>query len=284
MFLPFDPAGKELAVIGNTTTDEFLAHHGVKGMKWGVRKAESSARLGRDSKIVESGKGWTVDDEGRVTISKGATISRVVRGTAGLFGGAGNDWQSGKPVYAAFKPVDINDYEHFFGRSKSLFTKEASTVVKLTPKSTLRAPGPKEATALYFQTAKENPEALKDLQGLLHGVAKFNLNKALDDPSTQTAYDVYSIALDAGNYSKSKTSLNKHYFDKLGKSGYNMLVDPSDAGTDFDAPIIVLDGKKSLDYKGQHIVDKVSQESARKLYNSHHAEEGKRYLQKLGYN
>jgi hypothetical protein len=33
-----------------TTLDEFLSHHGIKGMKWGVRKGVGTARASVDAK------------------------------------------------------------------------------------------------------------------------------------------------------------------------------------------------------------------------------------------
>lgn len=248
-----------------------LLHYGVKGMKWGVRKERPS-----------SGTGWSVDSAGRIEISPGTPISRVVRNHKGLFGGTGGGWDSGGPVYAAFKPVDTAGYAHFFGRSKSLLVKEASTVQKLIPTKKLLAPGPKESASIFFKTVSSDPEALESLKKNLHGVARMQLSAAIKDPTSPEAYNVYALALDAGNYSKDR-SMNQKYYEALKKSGYNMLLDPSDAMGGFDAPIIVLDGKKSLKLKSQTIVDKNSQKSVRLAYKSESRKAGASYLEKLGY-
>ena len=260
-------------------SDLELLHYGVKGMKWGVRKDRSSSGSSTSS---ERGT-YKIHPDGKIEINPGVEISRVVRNTNGLFGGTGRDWASSHPVYAAFLPGDKAQYEHFFGRSKSLLVKEASTVLKLTPKEKLTAPGPKEAASIFYDLARKDPEFRQGLESGLNGFARRQLKSNIENPTSKRAHSDYALALDSANYSERFKGTNQKYFEALKKAGYNSLLDPSDAYGGFDAPIIVLDGKKSLELKHQYAVDKVSQERVRQAVKSTQYELGKTYLEKLGY-
>ena len=259
-----------------------LEHYGVLGMKWGRRKSDGNSAVPKSRKSSPT-KDWTTSSSGEIKIRKGATISRVVRNNNGLFGGKGVSLDSGKPIYAAFKPVDTSAYEHFFGKKKGLLVKEASTVLKLQTKEALKMPDPKKATELYFDMVSKDPAAQKMLSDNLSGFAKAQLKKALAAPDSEKARTVYTIALDAGNYKEGLRPLNKKYYDEVKKAGYNALVDLSDMYMDFDTPIMVLDGEKSLVVKSKYAVDKITAEKARLSYKKEQASAGKTYLQSLGY-
>lgn len=253
--------------------DIFLKHYGVIGMRWGVRK-DSQASSKSD---------WSISDNGEINIKKGAVLSRVVRNHKGLMGGKGVSLESGKPIYAAFKQADVAGYEYFFGRGKNLLVKDASTVLKLEAKEPLKAPGPKEAARLYFDMINDDSDAQKTLYDNVRGVAKMQFKKSLNDPSGKEAYNLYTLALDGGNYDKKLNAVNVKYYEAVKKAGYNMLLDASDATLEFDSPVIILDGKKSLGIKSQYLVDKITSNNARMTYNQSQINAGKTYLQLLGY-
>jgi hypothetical protein len=64
-------------------TDEFLAHFGVKGMRWGVRRENRINRLER----VGSGKGSTLDN---IRVASGELSSKSMRRHGGVAGAAAN--------------------------------------------------------------------------------------------------------------------------------------------------------------------------------------------------
>ena len=257
------------------TLDKFLEHAGVKGMKWGVRKSDKS--------IVESGKGWSISNDGEINLDKGAIISRVVRNNNGMFGGRGHELDSGRPLYASFKPVDTVAYEHFFGSAKGMFVKEASAVVKFRVSEPIKVPGPKKATELFFDMVNKDPEAKKLLKSNLTGMVKFRLDKTLTEPDSRAGYNLYTAALDSGNYNAKLKPLSDKYYAKVQKAGYNALLDSSDAAFGFDAPIIVLNAKQSLTTEARYVVDKLSANNARLSYRKEAAAAGKTYLERLGY-
>jgi hypothetical protein len=259
---------------------DILSHHGVKGQKWGVRKEESPT----GSIQSASGKGWTIASDGSIEISRGATISRVVRNTKGLLGGEGASLDSGKPIYAAFKPIDAATYENMLGRRKSLLVKNASNVLQLTPKSKLRSPGPKESMGLYFDTLRSDPKVAGQVRESISPMLRARFDKALSGKGNKGEdYFVYSTAYDSGNYKESLSGVNKAYHDRVKSKGFNMIVDPSDASLGVaDAPIIILDGR-SVELKSQYFVDKASSMRAKDAFNTEAAKAGKTYLEKLGY-
>lgn len=67
------------------TYDDYLAHYGIKGMKWGVRKRRSSSSSGRKSKRHSSqSTGEPHNHEKAKKVAKGAAAAAVVAGGVAL--------------------------------------------------------------------------------------------------------------------------------------------------------------------------------------------------------
>lgn len=259
------------------TYSDYLEHAGVKGMKWGQRKADLP---------IAVGSGWTIKSDGSVDIDKGTNIQRVVRGHAGLFGGVGEDFGGADSMYASFTPRDNAQYEHFFGRKKGLLVKEASRVLTFETNVSLKAPPPKESAKEYLQMLREDPKLLASVNKGLSGFAKINLARAMQNPETSSAMDIYSIAYDAGNYNPKMQGVNKAFHARLGKKGYNMVIDASDALAEFQAPVVIFNAKQNVALKSQKIVDQISQEVVRKevqAQNQNSATQGRAIMEALGY-
>lgn len=253
--------------------DDFLEHYGKKGMKWGVRK----------EKAHSSGPGWTIHADGSIDIKAGAKIQRVVRGHAGLMGGVGQDFGTADAMYASFTALDNTSYEHGFGRKKGLFVKEASRVLTFSPKVPLKSPPPKLAAKTYLELLKRNPESHAIVKDNLGGMTKLMLKKAIENPESDNAQLVYGYAYDMGNYNPKALAVNQRFTKELGKKGYNMLMDPVDSATEFNAPVVVFNAKSNVELVSQRIVDKVSQEVVRKQYNSQIQTAGRSIMETLGY-
>lgn len=260
--------------------EAYLKHHGVKGMKWGVRKSEGSTSK---SPSMASGKNWTISNDGSIHIKKGGEIQRVVRNHKGLFGGTGEAFGvSSGAMYAAFTPKDKAEYEHHFGRSKSLLVKDASMVLKFKVTKDLRSPSPKEAADIYVDLLRHNPE--------LRAIAKKNMgpfadvDKVIDKPSTQKSIDLTTVGYDSGNYNPKLKPINDAYHEAVKAKGYNMIMDLSDGAGGFQAPVVILEGRKHLELSSQSIVDKASQEKVRRTVKDlNQINRGIEVLDKLGY-
>lgn len=276
------------------TNDLELFHYGVKGMKWGVRRTDAQldrAAKARDSSssssnsskpIFRKGDKWAIYDDGSIELKKGAQIQRVARQHKGMMGGVGEDLGLKGATYASFTPEDNASYEHGFGRSKGLLVKDASKVLKFSATKDLRSPAPKDATKTYLDLLDKDPDLKSAVQKGLGPM--WNVDKAIKDPSGDRAYDLYSVAYDAGNYNSKFKDTNSKFNSALTKQGYNMLMDPTDSSSGFDAPVVILDGSGSMKLTASHTVDKVSQKKVRQVVKDHaKTYEGRSIIEKLGY-
>ena len=235
-----------------------LRHYGVKGMKWGVRKAPetgSISGLGRDTP-------HTISKDGAITIPKGATVQRMVSGKTLFNSGPGlaiND----HVTYAAFKGNDKLAYESNFGFTKNLLVKESSRVVTLKAKQPLKAPSQLRASEIFFESLKNDPKAMSAMRSHMDEALTYDskvLDRALLNPRSKEALDVFGESFDGSSYNKKLKGINNTFIERLKKDGYNMIVDPSDSdfGGIYNAPIAIFNGKDNLEVASQRTVDKAS--------------------------
>jgi hypothetical protein len=271
-------------VIGNTTVEEFLAHNGVKGMKWGVVKSEQTSTTPRSGKAMD----LKPNADGSIDIPKGATIQRMMNPGKSLFSKGGTDFGNGV-TYAAFTKGDRLRYEDAFGFTKNLFITESAQVLTMTAQTALKSPTPGKTSSAYYDSLKSNPEHMKAAKNALKRSQFFSekgWQKLLDDPESKDAYSTFSTLYDKANYDPKLKVVNESFHDKLKKSGFNMLLDPSDStfGGIYDAPIVVLDGEKNLKVTGRVVVDKASKKRvAEELRDYQKIDTGKTLMQRLGY-
>lgn len=261
-----------LAAVSFRTNE--LVHHGVKGMKWGVRKDRTPG-------IAREGPNYQLFKDGSIRLEKGAIVQRIVRKHSSLIGGSASDLGVQNGMYASFLPSDKHLYEHGFGRSKGLLVKEASQVLTFTVKSPLKSPGVLEARDLYFDMLRNDPELHEKVKRSIRGI---NIDKVMSGDNESAKNELYSTAYDAGNYNSKLSGVNHKYTSILKKKGYNMLMDPADSlNGEFDAPIVILDSSKSVELSSRRIVDKESQKRVRKLVRDDvRISKGKTFLSELG--
>lgn len=264
--------------MSEVAVDVFLAHYGVKGMKWGVRKDRK--RGASPTSLV------SISPSGSITMEKGATLQRVVRRSNGLLFDAG-EALGGEFSYASFSEKDNLIYETMLGRRKNVFNKKASEVLTLTAKTKLKSPSPKEAAELYYKTLRENPEARTELESRLRGkglgFTRADVEAGINNPTSVRARDFYSFAYDKENYADSSTT-NRAFLSEVKKAGYNMLLDPSDSGVGIsDTPVVLLDPMKNVEITGRREVTRSSLKSANAaLADIEKISDGRTFLETLG--
>jgi hypothetical protein len=262
--------------------EEFLVHYGIVGMKWGKRKSEESGSSATSSSINHV----YISNDGAITLKKGATLQRVVRNSDALLMKKGEALGT-EFSYMSFTKADNAQYEALLGRRESLFNKKASDVVSLTANTDLKSPAPKEAAAIYFKTLsgdtnlKDSAKSFLPNKGI--GYTKTDIDKAISDPKSQRALNLYAFAYDQGNYGKTG-SVNIAFHKAVGKSGYNMLLDVADASLGYaDKPVVILNPTKNTTITGKRIVDKVSLKSANNVLRDHEKiSNGRTFLEELG--
>ncbi|MDF2800234.1 MAG: hypothetical protein K0S61_137 [Anaerocolumna sp.] len=207
-----------MIIINNN--EYFIAHVGVKGMKWGVRKKEHSS------------------DE--IMIKKGSEIHRVIP----------KSWLEKEKTYsghayASFKPEDVKQYKNFakmFGGGNNYVD------MTFKAKHNIISPSEKKRVDEFIKLMDSNPKArdamIKATRNPILFMPKNRLNK-LDDPAqAQKAYNKFSYLL------VSQRDLRDPYFKQLEKQGYSMIMDDADInGGLSSAPVIIFDRRKSLSIK-----------------------------------
>lgn len=197
-----------------------LYHHGILGMKWGVRRYQN-----KDGSLTEAGKkkyGYGIEYDKGFSLRAGSKVNRVSM--------VDNEKESGR-TYAAFTDKDIKKYIEN-GKLLTEMLGGSAYSYEYIANENLNFPSRKEKVDTYIYLMENDP-SFKSL-----------LNRNLTNKSRmaqEEAYDKFEYGLVSHN------KKSKAYFDELQKRGYNAMLDDVDMKKGIsDMPIIVLDRGKSL--------------------------------------
>ena len=213
--------------------DDYISHHGVKGMQWGVLH----------------GPPYPIDKDNAVTrIRKGTTIKRLsVRDESIAAGHA----------YVTYLKRDTEHYKGFFGARLKAINKGAPVYsITMTAKNDLLSPSKKERVEIFLELYKSDPIIAKEL-GSYHKSdshyftplpRKFyerQYSKLNAEKLKTKGYDTFVRSIGGNEYIRNK------YFEKLAEKGYSFVNDDQDSGRFVEAPSIILDRLRSTEFKGQ---------------------------------
>ena len=216
---------------------DYLMHHGVKGMKWGVRHERRNITRYTPRK-------------GDVILKKGLKFQRIAADSnAGYTQG----------VYTSYRNNDKDLYKGVLGRMRvSYLMKEFGNVklheITMSSKRDIRIPSKEVRIEKFKELYKKNPEGVRNLINE-HETTRYgrkalsSYDKYMTDASkTKTMYEKFNDAFAMGTNSK-YGSVIKDYYNSLSKMGYDAIPDENDIRLSTfkaDAPIIFFNTNKSI--------------------------------------
>lgn len=243
-------------------TDDFLAHYGIKGMKWGVTRSSDSPRLSRADKleimyqrkypaaVARTKAESRARTEKILAISGGILLTAAVATVVGkqihkefapviLKEGSklqnvnafGDDLNLNKVTFATFKNSDNKTYakkfaEEIIGRSEG--KKVYATTLKNSAQ--IKAPSRREAAKLF--------EAWKKERNIASSFTFKNLNRGMmANPGSSNSPD--------------------SFFTFVASKGYNALQDTLDQSSGHlkaKTPLMIFDGTANLMNQGSTVV------------------------------
>lgn len=212
-----------------------LYHHGIKGMKWGIRKQIET--LGR-----------RLRGENDIVLKKGTKFQRIATASNSGFT---------QGVYTSYKQADKDLYKGVLGRMRvSGLLKQHGEVklqeITMHAGKDIRMPSKKtrmdEFEALYKSDPKGVAALINEHETSRYGRKATDYTDDYFRKNIKTEYQKFNDALSMGVNSQNGHVIQK-YYNNLQKKGYDAIPDENDIRLSTfkaQAPIIMFDTSKSI--------------------------------------
>lgn len=253
-----------------------LAHHGVKGMRWGVRKdrgpgastesaaARKAAAASAARYMVQANRGdprlrtMTAEryanlSENGATFARGMELHRVTKvNSTQMYAGAMyvSKSKEDEAFYKAIIPATGLKTLPFIPGSFVSGGQKAYQSYDVTMKTTrkLMLPSDKERVNAFMEVLAQplinvpgHNAPMTGRQFLEANGYKKQFKNKTDQEAVFSAY--YQLLRTQGDRS---SPINQAYFSNLQKKGFNAILDENDAGRYSQEPLIILDANKSV--------------------------------------
>lgn len=222
---------------------EALEHYGVKGMRWGFRKAREHSEADQLPDLKPHGV--TIGRDGSITIEKGAFLQRLVRSN-------GNSLPMKDITYASINAYDNARYIKSIG-GKGFFGGGRDTILSIETTKEIKAPSVADATKIVSDMMVRDPKFRKhNTDPLGNPITSKELEKITKDPTGKTAQDWYfntnqKLTFDK-EYDPDAPLVQKQFREEFQKKGYTAVRDENDVASliGVKSPIIIFSPETSL--------------------------------------